>query len=86
MSYRLTVIPRALKDLDKLEGKLLTHVTEAIRALADDPRPPGSLKLSDEEDGYRARVRDIRILYRVDDRAKEVVVYRVKHRREVYRS
>jgi mRNA-degrading endonuclease RelE of RelBE toxin-antitoxin system len=31
------------------------------------------------------RVRDIRILYRVDDRAKEVVVYRIKHRREVYR-
>ena len=86
MSYRLTVIPRAVKDLDKFEGKLLTQVTEAIRALADNPRPPGSLKLSDEEDGYRARVRDIRILYRVDDRAKEVVVYRVKHRREVYRS
>ena len=86
MSYRLTVIPRAIKDLDRLEGKLLAQVTEAIRALADDPRPPGSLKLSDEEDGYRARVRDIRILYRLDARAKEVIVYRVKHRREVYRS
>ena len=86
MIYRLTVIPRAVKDLDKLEGKLFTQITEAIQALADDPRPPGSLKLSDEENGYRVRVRDIRILYRVDDRAKEVIVYRVKHRREVYRS
>jgi len=86
MSYRLTVIPRAVKDLDKLEGKLFTQITEAIHALADDPRPPGSLKLSDEENGYRVRVRDIRILYRVDDRAKEVIVYRVKHRREAYRS
>ena len=86
MSYRLTVIPRAVKDLDKLEGKLFAQITEAIQALADDPRPPGSLKLSDEENGYRVRVRDIRILYRVDDRAKEVIVYRVKHRREVYRS
>ena len=85
MSYRLTVIPRAIKDLDRLEGKLFAQVTEAIRALANDPRPPGALKLSDEENGYRARVRDIRILYRVDDRAKEVVVYRVKHRREAYR-
>ena len=75
-----------MKDLDKLEGKLFAQVTEAIHALADDPRPPGALKLSDEEDGYRARVRNIRILYRVDDRAKEVVVYRVKHRREAYRS
>lgn len=86
MSYRLTVIPRAVKDLEALEGKLFTQVTEAIRSLADNPRPPGSLKLSDEESGYRVRVRDIRILYRVDDRGKEVVVYRVKHRREAYRS
>ncbi|MDO8545895.1 MAG: type II toxin-antitoxin system RelE/ParE family toxin [Nitrospirales bacterium] len=86
MIYRLTVIPRAVKDLDKLKGKLFTQITEAIQALADDPRPPGSLKLSDEENGYRVRVRNIRILYRVDDRAKEVIVYRVKHRREVYRS
>lgn len=85
MSYRLTVIPRALKDLDELEGKLFAQVTEAMHALADDPRPPGSLKLSDEENGYRVRVRDIRILYRVDDPAKEVIVYRVKHRREAYR-
>ena len=85
MTYRLTVIPRAVRDLEALEGKLFTHVTEAIRSLADNPRPPGSLKLSDEESGYRVRVRDIRILYRVDDRGKEVVVYRVKHRREAYR-
>lgn len=85
MSYRLTVIPRAMKDLNALEGKLFTQVTEAIQSLAENPRPPACLKLSDEESGYRVRVRDIRILYRVDDRAKEVVVYRIKHRREVYR-
>ena len=85
MNYRLTVIPRALKDLDKLEGKLFAQVTDAIHTLANDPRPPGSLKLSDEENGHRVRVRDIRILYRVDDRAQEVIVYRVKHRREAYR-
>ncbi|MBI4284164.1 MAG: type II toxin-antitoxin system RelE/ParE family toxin [Chloroflexi bacterium] len=36
-------------------------------------------------EGYRVRVRDMRILYRIDDQAKEVIVYRVRHRREVYR-
>jgi hypothetical protein len=30
MSYRLSVIPRAIKDLNALEGKLFTQVTEAI--------------------------------------------------------
>jgi mRNA interferase RelE/StbE len=86
MSYRLTILLRAMKDLDDLEGKLLHQVTVAIRSLAENPRPPGSLKLSDEENGYRIRVRDIRILYRINDGTKEVVIYRVKHRREAYRS
>ncbi|MBA2252738.1 MAG: type II toxin-antitoxin system RelE/ParE family toxin [Nitrospirales bacterium] len=57
----------------------------AISSLAINPRPQGSVKLSDEENGYRIRVRDLRILCRVDDHGKEVIVYRVKHRREVSR-
>lgn len=85
MIYRLAIIPRAIKDLEELEGKLLSQARAAISSLAINPRPQGSLKLSDEENGYRIRVRDLRILYRVDDQGKEVVVYRVKHRREVYR-
>lgn len=83
MSYRLTIIPRAMKDLEELEGKLFAQVTAALRLLAENPRPPGSLKLSDEESGYLVRVRNMRILYRVDDGGKEVVLCRVKHRREV---
>jgi mRNA interferase RelE/StbE len=85
MSYRLTIIQRAAKDLDSLQGKLLAQVTAALRSLAEDPHPPGSAKLSDEENGYRVRVRNMRILYRVDDPGKEVIIYRVKHRREAYR-
>ena len=34
---------------------------------------------------YRLRVGDWRILYTVDDPAREVHVYRIKHRREAYR-
>ena len=85
MSYRLTALPRALKDLEALEGKLFAQVETAIRSLADNPQPPGFLKLSDEENGYRIRVRHVRVLYRIDDEAKEVIVYRVKHRKEAYR-
>ena len=86
MTYGLSLLPSAAKDLDALQGKLFDQASKAISALAQNPRPPGSVKLSDEEGGYRIRVRDIRILYRRDDRQKEVVVYRVKHRREVYRQ
>jgi mRNA interferase RelE/StbE len=36
-------------------------------------------------EGYRLRVGDYRILYEIDDSARKVIVYRVKHRLEAYR-
>lgn len=56
----------------------------AIDALAEDPKPPGAIKLQGRE-GYRLRVGDYRVLYRVDDEAQEVLITRVGHRRNVYR-
>jgi len=60
-------------------------VIEKIESLEVNPRPRGIKKLRLEEENYRLRVRDIRIIYRIDDREKKVFIYRVKHRREVYR-
>jgi len=73
----------AQRDLDAITGRLFDQITEAILALGEEPRPQGAIKLTGLK-GYRIRVRDMRILYRIDDQAKEVIVYRVKHRR-VYR-
>ena len=83
--YRLKILPRAEKDQNALEGKLFKAVGQAIRFLAENPRPHGCVKLSDDENGYRIRVRHIRILYQIDDKTKTVIVYRIKHRKEVYR-
>lgn len=83
--YQVSILPRARKDIDGLEGKLFHKVVAVIRSLGGEPRPRGCLKLSEEENGYRIRVRDVRILYRIDDKIRQVVIYRVKHRREAYR-
>jgi mRNA interferase RelE/StbE len=56
----------------------------AIRALEENPRSHQSIELSGDE-GYRLRVGDYRVLYDIDDPAKRVSVYRIKHRREAYR-
>ena len=55
-----------------------------IRALADNPRPPGCEKLSGE-DKYRLRQGDYRILYEIVDADVIVVVVRIGNRRDVYR-
>lgn len=83
--YEILLLPPAEKDLDKLKGKLFEQVIEKIKSLELDPRPQGIKKLRLEEENYRLRVRDIRIIYRIDDREKKVFIYRVKHRKEVYR-
>ena len=80
----IKIIPRAQKDLDKLEEKLFNDIKDKIGSLKNNPRPPGCEKLTDEE-GYRVRVRNYRILYRINDKAKIVFIHRVRHRREAYR-
>jgi len=84
MRYNLKVIPKAGKDFDELEIRDRDFVKKKIVLLGENPRPFGCQKLADDE-GYRIRAGNFRILYRIDDHAKEVIIYRVKHRREAYR-
>jgi len=81
--YELLLLPGAQKELDKLEAPVFARVLKKIRALSADARPPDCLKLTDE-DGYRIRTGDYRILYRIDDTAKRIYIYRIKHRKDVY--
>lgn len=81
--YEILLLAAAQKDLDKLEAKTFGRILGRIRALHDDARPAGCLKLTDEN-GYRIRVGDFRILYRIDDTARRVFIYRIKHRKDAY--
>jgi len=81
--YELLLLPVAQKDLDNLEAPVFARILKKIRALSKDARPPGCLKLTDE-DGYRIRTGDYRILYRIDDALKRIYIYRIKHRKDVY--
>lgn len=82
--HKLRLTSGGQRELDRITGKLFEDINEAILSLAQEPRPYGAIKLSGQE-GYRIRVRDFRILYRIDDKAKEVIIYRIRHRREAYR-
>jgi mRNA interferase RelE/StbE len=82
--YNLRILPAAQKDLKRLQGKIFDKIKSEILSLANNPRPYGALKLTNE-DGYRIRVGDYRVLYRIDEKIKEIFIYRVKHRKESYR-
>ncbi len=82
--YRLIIENRAAKEVELLHGEMLDRVVKAIDSLKQNPRPQGIKKLF-MDDGWRIRVGDYRVLYTIDDKQKVVTVYRVKHRKEVYR-
>lgn len=82
--YKLKILPAAQKDLGLLRGKIFQRIKNEIILLSNNPRPYGALKLTNEN-GYRIRVGDYRVLYRIDDKEKEIFIYRVKQRKEAYR-
>ena len=84
MSYRLELETRAVKELASIPKDRRELLTAVIDDLQKQPRPPGSKKLSGV-DGYRVRKGDYRVLYTIDDAEHRVRVYRIGHRREVYR-
>ncbi len=73
---------KALADLDRTTAR---RIAAACGALANDPRPPGCLKMSGAADLWRVRVGQYRVVYAVEDDHLLVLVVRVAHRREVYR-
>ena len=83
MSYSVSILPRAQKELGQVSSPTFERVCGAIRALGEDPRPPGCRKLINRE-GWRIRVSDYRVIYGIDDEARTVLVLHVGHRRDVY--
>jgi mRNA interferase RelE/StbE len=83
-SYRLLIKPSAARELEDVPGKDRRRLATRMRKLAEQPRPPGSEKLSGHE-LYRIRQGNYRILYEIIDRELTVTVVKVGHRRDVYR-
>lgn len=85
MPYTVIIETKAQKDFLKLSPPHDSTIKKGISGLEKDPRQHGSKKLVGIKDGYRLRIGDYRILYTIDDHQKIVTVYRIRHRREVYR-
>jgi mRNA interferase RelE/StbE len=84
VSYSLSVLRRAQKELAQIPHGDYERVVEAIGDLTDNPRPVGCRKLAARE-GWRIRVGDFRVIYEIDDGQRSVTVLHVGNRRDVYR-
>ena len=84
MSYSLSILRRAQKELAQISQGDYARIVEAIHGLAENPRPAGCRKLVGRE-GWRIRIGDFRVIYEIDDRQLLVVVLHIGNRRDVYR-
>ena len=84
--YRILIKASAAKELEAVGAKAdRQRIIGKIRSLAANPRPQGSEKLAGYGDRYRLRQGSYRIIYLVDDEDREVMIFKVGHRKDVYR-
>ena len=82
-NYKILIKPSAVKELNKISNPDVDRITVKIKKLSSDPRLKGCEKLS-YKDKYRIRQGNYRIIYLIDDTKREIVIYKIGHRREVY--
>jgi mRNA interferase RelE/StbE len=84
-SHDIEITRTAEKQLKGLPREEQRRVARAIVALADQPRPRGSRKLSGYDDVFRIRVGRYRVLYSISDRKLIIIILKLGHRRKIYR-
>ena len=84
--YKLLIKASAGKEIEAAGTKAdRQRIIERIQALATDPRAQSSEKLAGYTDRYRVRQGNYRIIYLIDDGRHEVTIFKIGHRKDVYR-
>ncbi len=85
MSYSVLLAGCARRELANLPAEIVARIDQQIMSLGENPRPPGCKKLRTQTPmAWRVRVGKYRILYCIDDHKRQITLYRIGHRREVY--
>jgi mRNA interferase RelE/StbE len=84
--YKVSIKRSAVKEIEAIpQKKERQRIIRRIGQLANDPRPPGSKKLSGH-DKYRIRQGSYRIVYSIEGNELVIVVVKVGHRKDVFRN
>lgn len=85
--YSIQFVRSAQKEFDRLPAKLRTKVAEALSLLSKHPYSEllNAKRLKGNNQLYRVRLGDYRIVYEIRDRELVVVVIKIGHRSDVYK-
>ena len=85
MAYSILLAPSAERQLKALAESIQKRIVKRLRTLTGNPRPQGVKKLAGEDDLYRIREGDYRIIYTIRDKELIVLVVKIGDRKEIYR-
>ena len=83
--YSLQIKKSAKKELDNLPDDTFLKIDKAMLSLRKNPCPYPQSKELKGENTRRFRSGDYRVIYAVDDRQKMITVFRIRHRKDVYK-
>jgi mRNA interferase RelE/StbE len=86
MAYSILLAPPAERQLKAFAPAIQKRLAKRLTSLRDNPRPQGVKKLAGEDDLYRVRESDYRIIYTISDKELIVLVVKIGDRKDVYRS
>ena len=82
--YTIVFARTARKELEVVDVVTANRVFPRIETLASEPRPRGSRKLHGEENLWRIRIGDYRVIYAIYDKEQIVDIIAVRHRSKAY--
>lgn len=85
--FQIHLTSKAQKDIAKLKSPQKARIISALFRLKTNPHQPQTKTLFRHHTSaqYRLRVGDYRILYDVYDQDKVVLIFRLGHRKDIYR-
>lgn len=88
MNWKIKIPNSAQRELDRLPDNVWQEGIEAIADLREDPLPYGSILLEGYTDLYRIRFyrNQYRIVYRVSEQQRRVIIMRVRPRGSAYQG
>jgi mRNA interferase RelE/StbE len=82
--YRITFSRSARKDLEKLSPQVVNRIFKKIELLHQNPRPKGIRKIAGNNDLWRIRIGDYRVIYTINDAGRTVDIAIIRHRSQAY--
>lgn len=83
--YEIVIVGAVRRQLKQINRDDKKRILDKIQSLAENPRPYGYKELKGNDNLFRIRAGDYRIIYEIQDKILLITVLKVGNRRDVYR-